>query len=159
VIADDLVIESFTPPVAARGPLSDKQLEELSALNGILACGDGVLRIARLGPSGVGRALVFLRISEAVERAVLGPSGPELAPWLRGARSALLTDLIVVEGFRRRGVGRRLVDDACRLARASGLARLTLEVRRDNVAASLLYESLGFVRSGDGDVVVYSLPV
>jgi len=159
VITSDLVIETLIPPVAARGPLTEKQARDLEGLNQILIHGDGVLRIARMGGAGVGRSLVFLRISEAVERTVLGPAGAGLGSRLRAARSALLTDLVVAEAHRRHGVGSCLVADARELARAAGLARLTVEAQRDNVAAAMLYQRLGFEPAGDGDVVVYSTPV
>jgi ribosomal protein S18 acetylase RimI-like enzyme len=156
VIAHDVIIESYLPPVTARGPLTPKQAQELAALNDILAHGDGLLRIARVGATGVGRALVFVHITAAVEQAVLGASGTTLGPRLRAGRSALLTDLVVVETHRRRGVGAQLVRDACAIARSTGLERLSLEVRRDNVPACRLYERLGFSAAGDGEVVVYS---
>lgn len=44
----------------------------------------------------------------------------------------------------RRGVGRRLLAEVVRAARAAGGARVTLEVARGNAAARALYESAGF---------------
>lgn len=45
---------------------------------------------------------------------------------------------------RRRGVGRRLLDELVGAARAAGGVRVTLEVARSNTAAQALYESAGF---------------
>lgn len=140
--------------MAATGPLTEKQQRDLVALNELLVRGDGVLRVARVGGVGVGRSLVFLRISPSVEQTVVSEAA--LATQLRSERSALLTDLVVADEHRRRGIGSLLVEDACRIARAAGLRRLTLEVRADNEAACGLYERLGFARSGDGEVVRYT---
>jgi [ribosomal protein S18]-alanine N-acetyltransferase len=150
-----VVLESHPPPVTAQGPLSERQLRDLAALNQVLLSGDGVLRVARVAGVGVGRALVFVRITELVEQTVVSEAA--LAASLRQERSALLTDLVVSGEHRRRGVGTLLVDDARRIARAAGLARLGLEVRADNAAACGLYERLGFTRIGDGEVVRYSI--
>jgi [ribosomal protein S18]-alanine N-acetyltransferase len=45
---------------------------------------------------------------------------------------------------RRRGIGRALMDGAMSYARANGVARLLLEVRRSNAAALALYRTTGF---------------
>src|SRR5688500_14554441 len=105
-----------------------------------MVAGDGVLRVGRLLGQGVGRALIFLRITPAVERAVLAPSPPGFADDLRARDSGLLTDLIVSEEQRCRGIGTLLVRDALRVAAAAGRSRLSLEVRRDNLAALRIYE-------------------
>lgn len=149
-------IESYPPPVAATAPLTPAQTVELAALNAMLAAGDGVLRVARLDGQGVGRTLVFFRITPAVEAMVLPGSAPGFADVLRAEGSALLTDLVVVEAYRRRGVGTRLVEDALELVRRRRLSRLSLEVRRDNVAACRMYTRLGFELSGEGEVAMCS---
>lgn len=140
----ELVIETFEPPVMPQATLTAEQQQELVELNRIMAAGDGVLRVGRLLGQGVGRALLFVRITDGVERAVLGASPPGLAARLRETRSSLLTDLIVTEEHRGRGIGTLLVRDALRLTLLSGLQRLTLEVRRDNLPAIRIYERLGF---------------
>ena len=50
--------------------------------------------------------------------------------------------------WRRRGIGRRLVETALAEAVGRGAGSATLEVRRANRAARRLYERLGFVRDG-----------
>jgi [ribosomal protein S18]-alanine N-acetyltransferase len=50
--------------------------------------------------------------------------------------------------FRRRGIGRLLLDQVVGEARRRGSIRVTLEVRRSNTAAQKLYESIGFVTTG-----------
>jgi tRNA threonylcarbamoyl adenosine modification protein YeaZ/ribosomal-protein-alanine acetyltransferase len=50
--------------------------------------------------------------------------------------------------FRRRGLGRRLMEEVLRLSHATGSRAATLEVRESNTAARRLYERLGFKVEG-----------
>lgn len=50
--------------------------------------------------------------------------------------------------WRRSGLGRKLVEWLLARARAEGAVRASLEVRRANAAARLLYEGLGFQAEG-----------
>lgn len=59
-----------------------------------------------------------------------------------------ITNLAVAPLFRRRGVGKKLLENLIKLSRVNGLERLTLEVRVSNTAAQKLYESFGFVSAG-----------
>jgi GNAT superfamily N-acetyltransferase len=156
---EDLVIGNLPAPVTSAVPLTPSQAHELAALNDMLSGGDGILRVAWSRGRSVGRALVFGRITVEVERIVLGHSLPGFADRLRATDSALLTDLVVVEDARRRGIGSRLVGDALATARRLGRSRLTLEVRRDNQPALRIYRRLGFEIEGEGDVVWCSRPV
>ena len=56
--------------------------------------------------------------------------------------------LAVDPDFRRRGIGRALLDSAAQEAGARGARRLTLRVLGHNHAARALYESAGFVVEG-----------
>jgi GNAT superfamily N-acetyltransferase len=67
---------------------------------------------------------------------------------------AILSDLYVVPGARRRGVARQLLVAAREFAVETGLSRLELQTARDNVAARALYESLGWIR--DDTFLVYT---
>lgn len=58
-------------------------------------------------------------------------------------------DLVVLPAFRRRGVGRALLEHAAARARRDGCVKLTLEVREDNAPARALYARAGF---GDADI-------
>jgi ribosomal protein S18 acetylase RimI-like enzyme len=50
--------------------------------------------------------------------------------------------------FRRRGIGRRLIEAAISLTKEGGLERLDLEVFASNSKAIALYESVGFAVEG-----------
>jgi ribosomal-protein-alanine N-acetyltransferase len=50
--------------------------------------------------------------------------------------------------FRRRGLGRVLLERVVAEARRQSMLRVTLEVRKSNLAAQKLYESIGFLTTG-----------
>ena len=54
----------------------------------------------------------------------------------------------VVEGYRGRGLGSRLLEVTLGRARRIGLTRIELGVREHNTPAIALYEKFGFVREG-----------
>jgi GNAT superfamily N-acetyltransferase len=64
-----------------------------------------------------------------------------------GAEDAWLEDLFVIEGARRGGAGRALVQGCVDRARARGCKRIQLDANERNEAALALYESLGFSSS------------
>lgn len=56
---------------------------------------------------------------------------------------------VAVHGnFRRRGIGRGLLEEVIAEARRRNSVRVTLEVRRSNIGAQRLYESVGFIKTG-----------
>ncbi len=59
-----------------------------------------------------------------------------------------ITNIVVEEAYRGRGIGRQLVKALLSEGKRCGLNAFTLEVRAGNAAAIHLYESLGFVREG-----------
>jgi ribosomal protein S18 acetylase RimI-like enzyme len=140
------VIGSLAAPLASSVSLSDHQAVELERLNRLLAAGDGELRVARLGGVGVGHALIVYRLTSFVEEHVLADHDDPrvVVDELNARRSGLLTDVLVVPGHRRRGVGGALVEDAIARARAAKLRELTLFVAADNIEARRLYARLGF---------------
>lgn len=55
---------------------------------------------------------------------------------------------MVAAGWRRRGIGRALLEAAVEWARGAGVRKLELHVFPHNEAAIKLYESFGFEREG-----------
>ncbi len=73
------------------------------------------------------------------------------------ALDCYLEELYVVPDRRGQGLGRALMDDAIRLARQEGAARMELGTSEDDVAARALYERLGFTNreGGPGGAISY----
>jgi len=148
--------------VSASVPLTDSQRQGLDRLNNFLAGGGGLLRVARIGGLGVGHVLVILKLDEWVEEHVLDDQRDPaaVAEELRGRRSALMTDLLVLHAHRRQGIGRALVQDAIEVANAAGAAELALFVAKDNFPARQLYRELrfGWIRdAGTQDLFAHRL--
>jgi len=59
-----------------------------------------------------------------------------------------ITNIAVAPGFRRQGIGLRLLQALTERGRRGGLEELTLEVRESNTAAQALYAKLGFAIVG-----------
>jgi [ribosomal protein S18]-alanine N-acetyltransferase len=56
---------------------------------------------------------------------------------------------VAVHGsFRRRGIGRALMGQVIGTAERMNLHKVTLEVRKSNIPAQKLYESIGFIATG-----------
>ena len=59
-----------------------------------------------------------------------------------------ITNVAILEEYRGRGYGKKLVDALLQAGKELGAEAFTLEVRVSNEAAIRLYESLGFVSEG-----------
>lgn len=59
-----------------------------------------------------------------------------------------ITNVAVDEQFQRRGIARALLKELMVQAEKRGITALTLEVRKSNVPALTLYESMGFENCG-----------
>ena len=59
-----------------------------------------------------------------------------------------ITNVAVALAYRRRGIGRLLVECAVQMAQSHRLSTVYLEVRESNQAAISLYQQFGFSRSG-----------
>jgi len=54
----------------------------------------------------------------------------------------------LIEGFRRKGIGTKLLRAALKLAKQYGYEKIELEVFKTNVPAIMLYEKIGFTYEG-----------
>ena len=82
---------------------------------------------------------------------VIAQSG-EMIAGAAGVRNIVgtgeITNVMVLPGYRRRGIGRMMMEELLKRGRVLGADEFTLEVRAGNTAAIGLYESLGFVSEG-----------
>jgi ribosomal protein S18 acetylase RimI-like enzyme len=143
----NLVLTTVRPRQPPPG-LTEVQLRSWDRLVKVLDANEAMLRLAAVGGETVGHALTFVRISPLVAEMILGWQGerPDLPQRLVQTRSALVTDVLVRDGYRRLGIGHDLVVDSGAVARQAGCARLVLHVNPENRGARLLYERLGFRR-------------
>ncbi len=93
---------------------------------------DGVVLVAE----GEGRLVGAVSL-----RAFDTPDNPLMVP----ERRALLEDMVVEQGARRRGVGRALVEASLEWCRSQGVARMVLTVWEGNEAAEGFYEAVGLL--------------
>jgi len=72
----------------------------------------------------------------------------------------ILNDLYVEAGYRKQGIGRKLIEAAMQFAKSEGATFIQLETMQDNLTAQRLYESIGFKQYNpfDGEFV-YRIPV
>ncbi len=68
--------------------------------------------------------------------------------WADALRHRAGLGMGVLSEFRARGIGRQLLRTTIESARESGIKRIDLEVRADNLAAISLYETFGFRHEG-----------
>ena len=66
----------------------------------------------------------------------------------RGARSAILEDVVVEEGLRGQGIGKKMMAYAGDLCREKKCYKMALNSNRHRVEAHRFYESLGYERHG-----------
>jgi ribosomal protein S18 acetylase RimI-like enzyme len=93
---------------------------------------EGVILIAEENGAAIGYAVILTRSVE-------GGTGDEV-PY----DYAYVVDLVVARGARRRGIGRMLLADCERRARAAGRDDLRITVLARNEGAHALYRDLGF---------------
>ncbi len=69
----------------------------------------------------------------------------------------VLNDLYVVEGGRKNGIGKSLIERTFKLAREKGVVRVDLGTAKTNTTAQGLYEKIGFVQ--DTEFYAYSYTI
>jgi ribosomal protein S18 acetylase RimI-like enzyme len=131
--------------LAAYTPYSE--VMEPSAWNGLRSAVESGLRtpepadwiVAEVGGQLVGSVLLFHPSADAYGGSVPPPNGPELRL------------LAVDSSVRGRNIGRALVEECIRRARAMGAAEIGLHTSRSMKAAIRLYEQMGFTRVPERD--------
>lgn len=102
----------------------------------------------------------------ALSRAIVAADGPDLAglasysllwPAAGVTRSLYLKELYVREAWRRRGIGRQLMEEVQRLAVALSCSRVEWTTDVGNEAARKFYAALGVAASADK--VMYRAPI
>jgi len=100
-----------------------------STLRKMLASPEWTFLLAEEGKKGAGLLVLLL-----------------LPSLYHGGNMAAITELIVTGGFRGRGVGAMLVEEAKRMARTRGCAEIDVSVEVQNEQAIGFYQKLGFAK-------------
>lgn len=120
-------------------PLQDTQLDTVAEIESK----DGDVRWSRAQFAAELEG-EFIRFFTALDQdVILGYAG-----YRKADVEAQITNLVVRQASRCKGVARRLMEFILDCARGEGCTVCTLEVRESNRHAQSLYESLGFVRQG-----------
>jgi len=125
-----LVERPLVPPFRSSSySLNRQQCQEVGAR---LREGDGLYLVAQVADSGKLAALLDM----------------ERERW---RDTANVWNILVDRAYRRRGLGRELMNRAIAWARAQGLRAITLETQTNNLAACRFYQALGFKLCGIDD--------
>lgn len=117
------------------GPDAQATLREMRLMAGLSPVLGVLARLAPVYDTFGG--FVWEEGGAMVGNVTLSPSGRERRHWL-------ISNLAVEPGHRRRGIARRLMEAALEAVQREGGEFLSLEVRRENLAARRLYEDLAF---------------
>ena len=76
----------------------------------------------------------------------------------RAEKNWILNDLFVDEGYRKQGIGAKLIKQAAEYAKADGSKFIQLETMFDNYTAQSLYVGMGFIKQQpDEEFYLYRL--
>ncbi len=75
----------------------------------------------------------------------------------KGARSAILEDVVVEERLRGQGIGKWMVEYAGCICRENGCYKMVLNSNRNRIDAHRFYESLGFEKHGYSFFIDFSI--
>lgn len=121
-----LVNEYRSDPMGGNLPILTPEAED-ALIDGLKNHPVSIVLLALYDEEAVGLIVCFLGFSTFKAKMLLN-----------------IHDLIVKKQFRRNGIGKKLLQEAARMARKAECCRLTLEVRSDNQKAKRLYSSAGF---------------
>jgi ribosomal protein S18 acetylase RimI-like enzyme len=130
VAVRELIAAYARDPQGSGRALPEQVLERL--VPGLRAHPTALVFLAFAGDRPAGVAVCFVGFSTFAARPLIN-----------------VHDLAVLPEFRRRGVGRGLLEQVERRARELACVKITLEVRAQNDVARALYRSAGF---GDADI-------
>jgi GNAT superfamily N-acetyltransferase len=130
-------------------PLAER---ELGRVCGQMSWRPAVMHEQRLREQLEGRYRYLIAFMDAVAIGHVGlflPHDRNIVPLIEFGRCGLVHDLFVAPGFRGRGIGRALMQELERRARAGGLGELALGTGLDDgyQAARTLYRSMGWERT------------
>lgn len=126
----DLVNEYITHPMGGGEPLTNRQ--KLHLVDGLESHPRSIVLFVLYEGEIAGMTNAFLNFSTFKCRPMIN-----------------IHDVFVSENYRRKGLGRKLMQGMEEIARNLNCAKITLEVRKDNVVAQQLYHSLGFDEGSD----------
>lgn len=138
VAVADLIAEAFHDEMDAAGERAVREMRWVGRWGILFGWMD------RLAPPGEGMAPGFVWVED--DRIVGNASARRVGPFGRGW---LIGNVAVAKAWRRRGIGRALMQAAIDLARQQRGEWLALQVRSDSEAAKNLYQSLGFQDMGE----------
>jgi GNAT superfamily N-acetyltransferase len=102
---------------------------------------ESVIYVAMAGDRAVGFTQLYPRYSSG-----------------RAEKNWILNDLFVDEGYRKQGIGAKLIKQAAEFAKAGGSKFIQLETMFDNYTAQSLYVGLGFIKQQpDEEFYLYRL--
>jgi [ribosomal protein S18]-alanine N-acetyltransferase len=122
-------------------PLEADQLDAVTAIEA--KDGDAHWARAQFEKELSGEFRRFFVVVESDPPDILGYGG-----YWKAGPEAQITNLVVRQESRCRGIGKRLLEFILDCARGEGCVTCTLEVRATNAHAQLLYKSLGFEVKG-----------
>ncbi len=121
----NLMNEYITDKMGDGIPYTDEQKVQL--VEGLRNHPSKLVILARSGAEYVGLSIGFINFATFTVK-----------PYIN------IHDLIVINTWRNKGVGRRMIERVIEIAEEMGCSKVTLEVRDDNHNAKHLYNSLGF---------------
>ena len=132
---------------------TQSSLDELLALGRELHADNRTMSLSSLEELLADESAIMMVIKD--DGRIIGMATLYIIPKI-GKKNGLLEDVIVASQYRGQGLGERLVREVLAVAKAQGLASVTLTSNPVRIAAHKLYEKVGFVKK-DSEVLRVSL--